>query len=193
MRAVPALPGAFWRGWAVLALGRLAQFVEPFLPVLLLAQLGAGATAAAGVLLAAQLAATAGSAAAGAVMDRWGRRRVLRLGLAAAGVSCGALALAPHLGVAAMAAVLFGVTSASWRGAAGAVVPAVLAGAGVPANTRTVAFGLLIWASNLGAVLSSAVGAIGAPVRWLIAVQGVLLVLTAVLARILCGLSPSSS
>lgn len=185
MRAVPALPGAFWRGWTVMAMGRLAQFVEPFLPVLLLVQFGAGATAAAGVLLAAQLASTAGSAAAGAAMDRWGRRRVLRVGLSAAGVSCGALALAPHLGVAAVAAVVYGVASTSWRGAAGAVVPAVLAGSGVPASTRTVAFGLLIWASNLGAVASASVGATGAPVHLLIAAQGGLLVLTAVLARIL--------
>lgn len=185
MRPVPALPAAFWRGWAVMALGRLAQFVEPFLPVLLLTQLDAGPAAAAAVLLAGQLAATAGAAVAGAVMDRWGRRRILRMGLVAAGVSCGALAVAPHLGIAAAAAVVYGIASASWRGAAGAGVPAVLAGAGVPASTRTVAFGLLIWASNLGAVVSATVGAAGAPVRVLIAAQGVLLVLTAVLARIL--------
>lgn len=119
MRAVPALPATFWRGWTVMALGRLAQFVEPFLPVLLLAQLGADPTA-----------------AAGAVMDRLGRRRVLRVCLVAAGVSCGALALAPDLGVAAVAAVVYGVSSAGWRGAAQAVVPAVLAGARPGARPR---------------------------------------------------------
>jgi MFS family permease len=179
------LPGTFWRGWLVVVLARSAQFVEPFLPVLLLVELRATSELVAGVLVAAQLAATVGVAAAGPLMDRWGPVRVLRVALAGSAVTCAALAATPGPVVAVPAAIGFGVASAIWRAAAQVVVPAALARPGVPANARATAFGLLVWASNLGAVLSAAVGAAGAPVRFLFLVQTAVLVGAAVLARIL--------
>lgn len=60
-----------------------------------------------------------------------------------------------------------------------------LAEPGLPARSRATAFGLLVWASNLGAVVSAAIGVLGAPVRGMFAAQTVILVLAAVTARIL--------
>lgn len=186
-----ALPRAFWRGWSVVAVGRLAQFVEPFLPVLLLLELDASTQAVAAVLLAAQLSATAGVAVAGAATDRLGARRVLRLGLALATLAAAGLAAAPGLPAAAAAAMVYGVAAASWRAAAQALVPAALADA-ASSQARASAFGLLVWASNLGAVISAAVGAAGAPVRAMIAAQAVMLLAAALLARILPAAGPST-
>jgi MFS family permease len=130
------LPGTFWRGWLVVGLARSAQFVEPFLPVLLLVELRATSELVAGVLVAAQLAATVGVAAAGPLMDRWGPVRVLRVALAGSAVTCAALAATPGPVVAVPAAIGFGVASAIWRAAAQVVVPAALARPGVPAHAR---------------------------------------------------------
>ena len=112
------LPGTFWRGWLVVVLGRSAQFVEPFLPVLLLVELRATSELVAGVLVAAQLAATVGVAAAGPLLDRWGPVRVLRVALVGSAVTCAALAATPGPVVAVPAAIGFGVASAIWRAAA---------------------------------------------------------------------------
>ena len=89
-----------------MVLGRSAQFVEPFLPVLLLVELRATSELVAGVLVAAQLAATVGVAAAGPLMDRWGPVRVLRVALVGSAVTCTALAATPGPVVAVPAAIL---------------------------------------------------------------------------------------
>ncbi len=185
IQRLPALPRAFWRMLSVVGLGRLAQFVEPFLPVLLLVDLAAPAPAVAGVLLATQLAATAGVAIAGVATDRFGARPVLHVGLTLSSVAAAGLALAPTLASAAVAAMVYGVAAASWRAAAQTLVPAALTHANTSARVRASAFGLLVWASNLGAVASATVGALGAPVHTMIAAQAATLAATALLARVL--------
>lgn len=78
------LPRGFWRLWTVVAAARAAQFVEPFLPVLLAVQLRAGPGAIAAVLLVQQAAAVLGFGALGPLSTRLGVAGGLRLGLVAA-------------------------------------------------------------------------------------------------------------
>jgi hypothetical protein len=168
----------------VVAAARSAQFVEPFLPLLLLVALDAGPTTVAAVLLGQQSAAVAGFVALGLVSSRWRVLALLRLGLVGSAAGCAALAVAPGVWVAALGAVAFGFSAALWRGAAQAMLPLSLTeGAGTEAGvrgsdagaTRSRAFGLVVVASNAGALLSAAAGAAGLPIRAMFVIQAVAL------------------
>ncbi len=189
MRPTADLPAGFWRVLTVVGAARAAQFVEPFLPLLLLGALGAAPAVAAAVLLAQQAAAVAGFLVVGWLTNRLGVAVTLRLGLVTAAGAAGVLASASSLGSVAAAAVCYGLGSAVWRASAQALVPLSLAVprvrsspggghvgpalAGGDASLRARAFGLFVAASNAGAVLSAAAGALGGPIRVLLAVQAV--------------------
>ncbi|HEX2064659.1 MAG TPA: hypothetical protein VHE80_09590, partial [Acidimicrobiales bacterium] len=72
MTSVGRLPRAFWRAWLVVAVSRSAQFVEPFLPLLLLGGLAATPATLAAVLLAQQSAAVVGFVGLGPLTARFG-------------------------------------------------------------------------------------------------------------------------
>jgi hypothetical protein len=197
MTSVGRLPRAFWRAWLVVAVSRSAQFVEPFLPLLLLRGLAATPATLAAVLLAQQSAAVVGFVGLGPLADRFGVATTMRIGLAGAMVTAGVMAAVPETLAVGTAAVGYGAASALWRGAAQALVPLSLAAADSPRDApsstsgesavRARAFGLLVLASNAGSLASAAVGAAGAPVRAMIAAQaaatGVGLLLSTTLPR----------
>jgi hypothetical protein len=197
MRSAGRLPRAFWQAWLVVAVSRSAQFVEPFLPLLLLRGLDATPSTLAAVLLAQQGAAVVGFVGLGPLAARFGVAATMRVGFAGAMVTAGVMAAVPQVVAVAMAAFGYGAASALWRGAAQGLVPLSLStvdsppdaasGARGASAVRARAFGLLVLASNVGALVSAAVGAAGAPVRPMIAAQaaavGVGLLLSTTLRR----------
>jgi hypothetical protein len=197
MTSLGNLPRAFWQGWLVVAVSRSAQFIEPFLPLLLLRGLDATPGTLAAVLLAQQSAAVMGYVGLGPLASRIGVGAAMRVGLAGAMVAGGVMAAVPDIVAVATAAFGYGAASALWRGAAQALVPLSLSmadsppdgasGAAGAAAVRARAFGLLVLASNMGALASAAVGAAGAPVRVMISAQaaamGIGLLLSTTLRR----------
>lgn len=202
-----ALPAAFWRTWLVVLVSRSAQFVEAFLPLLLLNTLGATAAATATVLVAQQAAATLAYAGEGWLVRRLGLIRVIRWGLAGSALAVAVLAVSETLLAAGLGAAAFGATSGAWRTAIQVAVPRTLV-ASTPitprvrttpdpdAEIRTTAFGAIFWAANFGAIASAVAGVAGAPLRVLFAVQaittGAAFVLTWILPRdLVSGASPT--
>ena len=191
-----ALPTAFWRTWLVVLVSRSAQFVEAFLPLLLLNALGATAAATAMVLVAQQAAATLAYAGEGWLVRRLGLIRVIRWGLAGSALAVAVLAISETMLAAGLGAAAFGATSGAWRTAIQVAVPRTLvaaashtraATAGADAEIRSAAYGTIFWAANLGAIASAGAGAAGVPLRVLFAVQalatGAAFVLTWILPR----------
>ena len=182
--------------WLVVLVSRSAQFVEAFLPLLLLNALGATAAATASVLVAQQAAATLAFAGEGWLVRRLGLIRVIRWGLAGCALAVAVLAVSESLLAAGLGAAAFGATSGAWRTAIQVAVPRTLvaaasdspaAMAGTDAEIRSTAYGAIFWAANVGAIASAGAGAAGAPLRGLFAVQalttGTAFVLTWILPR----------
>lgn len=188
----------FWRTWVVVVTTRSAQFVEPFLPVLLLAVLSASPGTTAAVLLVQQAAATLGYLSTGRLVGLIGHHSALRIGLAVSAAAAAVLATANQAGTVAVAAATYGAGSSLWKTVTLSLVPVALgseAAASHPARLRSRAFGLIVLASNAGAVLSAAAGAAGVPVRLLLATQAVSttagLLLTVRLPRVTAGGPPT--
>ena len=175
---------------------RAAQFVEAFLPLLLLQSIGAGAGSTAVVLVIQQVASTLTYWGEGRLVRAFGLTGVIRWGLLGSAVAVGGLAAAESITVAAVFAAMFGAASGAWRAAVQAAVPSTLATVeDVPGtdeadddDVRSRAFGAIFWAANLGAIASAAAGALGLPLRWLLAAQAV----TTGVAFLLSWLLPDS-
>ena len=192
-----ALSAEFWRTWLVVLVSRSAQFVEAFLPLLLLNTLGASAAATAAVLVAQQAAATFIVAGEGWLVRNLGLARVIRWGLGGSALAVAALAISQTLMVIGLAAAAFGAASGAWRTAIQVAVPRTLVASASDAPRasyrdqdaaiRAAAFGAIFWAANFGAVASAVAGVAGAPLRVLFAVQalttGAAFVLTWILPR----------
>lgn len=191
------LPTVFWRAWWVVLVARAAQFVEAFLPLLLLQGIGASAGGTAVVLVVQQLASTLTYWGEGRLVRRFGLTGVIRWGLLGSAVAVAGLATAHSVATGAVAAAVYGASSGAWRSAVQAAVPSVLATAQTDPDTgdaaddasvRSRAFGAIFWAANLGAIASAAAAAWGVPLRALFAVQA----LTTSAAFLLSWLLPSS-
>lgn len=169
--------------WVVVLTARVAQFVETFLPLLLVESLGAGPGAIAVVLAMQQASATLANATVGRLVRRVGLTSGLRWGLLGSATAVAGLALAGSLPAAAAASAVYGASTATWRAAVQALVPRTLADPGAASNRRDVsteqddsvwrsrAFGAIFWAANIGAVASGAAGVAGLPLAGLFSVQ----------------------
>lgn len=166
---------------------RAAQFVEAFLPLLLLQSIGVSTGVTAVVLVAQQVSSTLANAAAGWLVRRLGLIGVVRWGLLGSALAVAILAIADSALVAAAGAAVFGATSGAWRTAVQAMVPTTLTapesveGGGGAASRgeepdavlRSRAFGAIFWAANAGAIMSAGAGAAGLPLRSLFAAQAI--------------------
>ena len=159
-------------------IARAAQFVEAFLPLLLLQSIGASAGSTAVVLVIQQVASTLTYWGEGRLVRAFGLTGVIRWGLLVSAVAVGGLAAAESTTIAAVFAAMFGAASGAWRAAVQAAVPSTLATVeelpgtdeADDADVRSRAFGAIFWAANLGAIASATAGALGLPLRWLLAV-----------------------
>jgi hypothetical protein len=178
----------------VVAVGRAAQFVEPFLPVLLVDNLQAQPASVSTVLLLQQAAAVAGFLLLGRLSVRVGVAAVTTTGLAVGAAATGVLAVADSMAWVIAGAAAFALAAALWRASAFALVPLALKSNPTGTNSsrssdradattvRARAAGMIVLASNVGAMLSAAVGAVGGRVRVMFAVQAGMTALAAALS-----------
>ncbi|MFI1762713.1 MFS transporter [Streptomyces sp. NPDC020800] len=162
------MPPVFWLLFAGTLLNRLGILVPAFLSLFLAAQTGLS-TDAIGVLVGLWGAGSvAGSLLGGVLADRLGPRAAVLVSQAVSLAASAALACTQRPAVLAGVVVLSGCASTVHKPAGAVVVSAALPGAG---HVR--AFGLLYWASNIGAAVSPAVSGVllerGA--LWLIALN----------------------
>ncbi len=185
------IAGPVRRVLAVVALARVAQFVEAVLFPLVAVRHGAGTAAAALVLLALAVGTMAGSAVGGAAIDRAGPRLVATAGLALASAAAAGLAIASAAVPLALAAAIYGVATGAWRLALEAATAHALAadaqetGVGADQAKRERAFGTLLWVVNLGALASAAAYAFGLDARLAVGLQALTMGAAAVLALML--------
>lgn len=175
----------------VVALARIAQFVEAVLFPLVAVRHGAGTTTAALVLLALAVGTMAGSALGGASIDRFGPRVVATTGLAFAAAAAAGLAVASAVAALGLAAAVYGTATGAWRLALESATAHALAGdaraagAGADQAKRERAFGTLLWLVNLGALASAAAYALGLDARLAVGLQALAMGAAAALALLL--------
>ena len=194
----PRLGGPVRRVLAVVALARVAQFVEAVLFPLVAVRHGAGTTAAALVLLALAIGTMAGSALGGASIDRFGTRVVATTGLAFAAAGAAGLAVASAVAPLGLAAAVYGTATGAWRLALESATAHALAadagasasGAGADQAKRERAFGTLLWLVNLGALASAAAYALGLDARLAVGLQALAMGAAAALALLLLAPRP---
>ncbi|MEE4546839.1 MFS transporter [Streptomyces sp. V4-01] len=147
------LPGAFWILWSGTLLNRLGTMVYPFLAIYLTSKRGFSATGAGTVLAVLGAGGVLSQPIGGMIADRWGRRVALTGGTVATGLTMLALGYARGTAAVIALAFLLGLVTDLFRPASQAIVADVL-----PSEERPRAFGLLLWAVNLGFSLSMAAG-----------------------------------
>ncbi|MFG2892542.1 MFS transporter [Streptomyces sp. NPDC048248] len=150
---VGGLPGAFWVLWGGSLVNRLGSMVNPFLSLYLtgVRDVPIGTT---GIILAVSgIGSVISQPLGGYIADRFGRRVALTGGMLANGATLLALGHAQSLTVLVAACFVLGVTIDLFRPAAQALVADA-----VPAADRTRAYGLLLWAINLGFSLAMVLG-----------------------------------
>ncbi|MEU2618162.1 MFS transporter [Streptomyces sp. NPDC007157] len=139
------LPGAFWVLWGGSLVNRLGSMVNPFLSLYLtgVRDVSLGTT---GLILAVVgIGSVISQPLGGFLADRFGRRVALTGGMLANGATLLVLGHARSLTVLVLACFVLGITIDLFRPAAQALVADA-----VPGADRTRAFGLLLWAINLG-------------------------------------------
>ncbi|KUL37923.1 MFS transporter [Streptomyces sp. NRRL F-4489] len=147
------LPGAFWVLWGGSLVNRLGAMVNPFLS-LYLTGVRHVPLATAGLVLAVGGAGSVISQPLGGYLaDRFGRRAALTGGMLANGATLLVLGHARSLPVLVAACFVLGITLDLFRPAAQALVADA-----VPAADRTRAYGLLLWAINLGFSVAMVLG-----------------------------------
>jgi MFS family permease len=150
---IGGMPRFFWVLWWGTFVNRLGTMVLPFLAVYLSGARGLplGTT---GAILALVGAGQIGSQLiGGALTDRIGRRHTLAVGMLASAVSMLALGYARGVAAIAVTAGLFGLALDMFRPAAQSIVADL-----VPSAGRTRAYGLLLWAINLGFSIGMVLG-----------------------------------
>ncbi|MFG2228641.1 MFS transporter [Streptomyces sp. NPDC048723] len=166
-RRVP-LPGVFWLLFTGVLLNRLGILVPSFLTLFLAAESGIG-PGATGILVGVWGAGSVtGSLAGGVLADRTGARGAILVSQVTAIGACAVLAAVAQPAVLGGAAFLAGCASTLHKPAGTVVVAQAL-----PESEHVRAFGLLYWASNIGAAISPAVSGflLSASGYWLIALN----------------------
>ncbi|MGW7330776.1 MFS transporter, partial [Streptomyces sp. NPDC054840] len=162
------LPGVFWLLFTGVLLNRLGILVPSFLALFLAAESGIG-PGATGILVGVWGAGSvAGSLAGGVLADRTGARGAILVSQVTAIGACAVLAAVAQPAVLGVAAFLAGCASTLHKPAGTVVVAQAL-----PESEHVRAFGLLYWASNIGAAISPAVSGflLSASGYWLIALN----------------------
>lgn len=147
------LPRAFWVLWSGTLVNRLGTMVLPFLALYLTADRGMSVAAAGTILALLGIGQMFSQLIGGALADRVGRRATLTGGMLVTGAAMIALGYVHSLKLIAVFALLLGLAMDVFRPAAQAIVADL-----VPAAERTRAFGLLLWAINLGFSVAMVLG-----------------------------------
>ncbi|MFE5520256.1 MFS transporter [Streptomyces virginiae] len=162
------LPRVFWLLFTGVLLNRLGILVPSFLALFLAAESGIG-PGVTGILVGVWGAGSvAGSLAGGVLADRTGARGAILVSQFTAIGACAVLAAVDRPTVLAAAALLAGCASTLHKPAGTVVVAQAL-----PRSEHVRAFGLLYWASNIGAAISPAVSGflLSASGYWLVALN----------------------
>ncbi|MFF2809829.1 MDR family MFS transporter [Streptomyces sp. NPDC058000] len=147
------LPGAFWVLWGGSLVNRLGAMVNPFLSLYLTGARHVPVATAGVVLAVGGAGAVISQPLGGYLADRFGRRAALTGGMLANGATLLTLGHARSLPVLVAACFVLGITLDLFRPAAQALVADA-----VPAADRTRAYGLLLWAINLGFSIAMVLG-----------------------------------
>ncbi|MGW3327445.1 MFS transporter [Streptomyces virginiae] len=162
------LPRVFWLLFTGVLLNRLGILVPSFLALFLAAESGIG-PGVTGILVGVWGAGSvAGSLAGGVLADRTGARGAILVSQFTAIGACAVLAAVDRPAVLGAAAFLAGCASTLHKPAGTVVVAQAL-----PRSEHVRAFGLLYWASNIGAAISPAVSGLllSASGYWLVALN----------------------
>ncbi|WP_030902602.1 MFS transporter [Streptomyces sp. NRRL S-515] len=184
------LPRVFWLLFTGVLLNRLGILVPSFLALFLAAESGIG-PGATGILVGVWGAGSvAGSLAGGVLADRTGARGAILVSQVTAIGACAVLAAVAQPAVLGVAAFLAGCASTLHKPAGTVVVAQAL-----PEGEHVRAFGLLYWASNIGAAISPAVSGflLSASGYWLIALNVTTALAYVGLARLLPGPRPRAA
>lgn len=147
------LPGAFWVLWGGSLVNRLGSMVNPFLSLYLTGARGVSVADTGIVLAVVGIGSVVSQPLGGFLADRFGRRVALTGGMLANGATLLTLGHARSLTVLVVCCFVLGITIDLFRPAAQALVADA-----VPAADRTRAYGLLLWAVNLGFSLAMVLG-----------------------------------
>ncbi|MFF3216348.1 MDR family MFS transporter [Streptomyces sp. NPDC002886] len=147
------LPGPFWILWSGTLINRLGTMVIPFLSFYLSRERGLSATEIGAVLAVLGVGGVLSQPIGGVIADRWGRRVALTGGMLATGGLMLALGYAGSTPVVIVVVFLLGIALDLFRPASQAIVADL-----IPPEGRPRAFGMLLWAVNLGFALSMALG-----------------------------------
>ncbi|MEU9119868.1 MFS transporter [Streptomyces sp. NPDC048506] len=147
------LPGAFWVLWGGSLVNRLGAMVNPFLSLYLTGVRGVPLGETGLVLAVVGIGSVLSQPLGGFLADRFGRRAALTGGMLANGATLLALGHARSLTVLVSSCFVLGITLDLFRPAAQALVADA-----VPAADRTRAYGLLLWAVNLGFSVAMVLG-----------------------------------
>ncbi|MFI9048314.1 MDR family MFS transporter [Streptomyces sp. NPDC053427] len=150
---VGGLPGAFWVLWGGSLVNRLGSMVNPFLSLYLTAVRGVSLADTGIVLAVVGVGSVLSQPLGGFLADRFGRRVALTGGMLANGATLLALGHAQSLTVLVGCCFVLGITIDLFRPAAQALVADA-----VPDADRTRAYGLLLWAVNLGFSVAMVMG-----------------------------------
>jgi MFS family permease len=147
------LPRSFWVLWTGTLINRLGTMVLPFLTLYLTGERGLSITTAGTVLALLGVGQVFSQLIGGVLADRLGRRVTLTGGMLVTSVSMIALGYVQSTALIAMLALLFGLAMDVFRPAVQAIVTDL-----VPAAERARAFGLLLWAINVGFSVAMVLG-----------------------------------
>ncbi|WP_394613586.1 MDR family MFS transporter [Lentzea sp. JNUCC 0626] len=147
------LPRAFWFLWTGTLVNRLGTMVLPFLSLYLTNGRNLPVTTAGVVLAVVGVGQMFSQLIGGILADRVGRRATLTGGMLVTGATMLALGYAESLTAIVVCSAVLGLAIDSFRPASQAIVADL-----VPAAERTRAFGLLLWAVNLGFSVAMVLG-----------------------------------
>ncbi|HEY9473606.1 MAG TPA: MFS transporter, partial [Mycobacteriales bacterium] len=152
---VGGLPRPFWVLWSGTLVNRLGTMVQPFLAFYLSGARGMSVTATGSVLAVIGIGGTVSQLIGGFLTDRIGRRATLTVGMLATGAVMLGLGYARDLWLIVVTALLLGLTVDLFRPAAQSIVADL-----VPVADRPRAFGILLWAINLGFSVAMVLGGV---------------------------------
>ncbi|MER6668611.1 MFS transporter [Amycolatopsis japonica] len=147
------LPKSFWVLWTGTLVNRLGTMVLPFLALYLTSERGLSVATAGTVLALLGIGQVFSQLIGGMLADRIGRRATLTGGMLATGAIMLVLGYVERLELIAVAALLLGLALDVFRPATQSIVADL-----VPGADRTRAFGLLLWAINLGFSIAMVLG-----------------------------------
>ncbi len=149
------LPRSFWVLWTGTLVNRLGMLVLPFLALYLTSDRGLSVAAAGTILALLGVGQVFSQLIGGVLTDRIGRRATLTGGLLATGAIMLVLGYVDRLELIAGAALLLGLALDIFRPATQSIIADL-----VPGGDRSRAFGLLLWAMNLGFSVAMVLGGV---------------------------------